>query len=33
MQGYHLIWVAVLLAAGYVIGRYYPALGHTVGLP
>jgi hypothetical protein len=32
MQAHQLLWVVVLIAAGYVLGRYYPAPGQMVGL-
>jgi len=33
MQAHQLIWVVVLIAAGYVLARFYPRLGQMVGLP
>jgi hypothetical protein len=33
MEGQHWIMLAVILVAGYVLGRLMPQLGQTVGLP
>jgi hypothetical protein len=33
MQGQHWIMLLVAVAAGYVAGRMFPALGQKVGLP
>jgi hypothetical protein len=33
MQGHHYLTMALLLIAGYVIARYWPAPGQMVGLP
>jgi hypothetical protein len=33
VEGQHWIMLAVILVAGYVLGRLMPQLGQTVGLP
>ena len=33
MQPQHILSLVVALIAGYVLARYYPQLGQTVGLP
>ena len=29
----HWLWLVVAILVGYVLARYYPQLGHAVGLP
>jgi hypothetical protein len=33
MQGYHYVFLAVVLVVGYAVGRYFPGPGQAVGLP
>lgn len=33
MEGQHWVMLAIILVAGYVIGRLWPAPGQMVGLP
>lgn len=33
MRGIHWVTLAIGLLVGYVVARYYPQLGNTVGLP
>jgi len=33
MQMHHYLMLFLLILAGYALGRYFPDIGHKVGLP